>query len=214
MVGTATITRLLDQTTSVGAKLVLVGDHRQLPEIEAGGAFAALAHTLSSATLTTNRRQDDPEDRRILAEGSVMATRPLPGKVSSVGIAVRSFDHDDRSETADGRGLVRRHSPRCGCSDARPLPLRRRRPQPPRTTTHEGAPPTRPRGLSWTTCRSQSAIVSSPCATATTSVCSTATREPSARSTPKPAHSAVQSDRGTHPRVPTDYLADGHLTHG
>ncbi len=49
------------------------------------------------------------------------------------------------SETADGRGLVRRHPPRFGCGDARPLPLRRRRPQPPRTTTHESAPPTRPR---------------------------------------------------------------------
>ena len=97
MVGTPTIARLLDQTSSAGAKLVLVGDHRQLPEIEAGGAFAALAHTLSSATLTTNRRQDDPEDRRILAElGHGDPSAAWHGLERRDRI--RSFDHGDRAK--------------------------------------------------------------------------------------------------------------------
>ncbi|HEU0130975.1 MAG TPA: MobF family relaxase [Mycobacteriales bacterium] len=39
------------------AKLVLVGDYRQLPEIDAGGLFRALAHRLAPVTLTRNMRQ-------------------------------------------------------------------------------------------------------------------------------------------------------------
>ena len=43
MVGTRTIAKLVDLPSGPGAKLMLVGDPRQLPEIEAGGAFGALA---------------------------------------------------------------------------------------------------------------------------------------------------------------------------
>ena len=38
MVGTRDMARLMETTKESGAKLVLVGDPRQLPEIEAGGA--------------------------------------------------------------------------------------------------------------------------------------------------------------------------------
>ena len=41
MVGTRNIHRLLKHTTATGARLVLVGDPKQLAEIEAGGLFAA-----------------------------------------------------------------------------------------------------------------------------------------------------------------------------
>jgi ATP-dependent exoDNAse (exonuclease V) alpha subunit len=41
-------------------KVVLVGDHRQLPEINAGGAFAALASDLGAVALHRNRRQREP----------------------------------------------------------------------------------------------------------------------------------------------------------
>lgn len=43
--------RLLVATTGARAKLVLVGDHKQLAEIEAGGLFAALARSLAAAEL-------------------------------------------------------------------------------------------------------------------------------------------------------------------
>ncbi len=42
---------------AVGAKLVLVGDDRQLPEIDAGGAFRALADQLGALELREVRRQ-------------------------------------------------------------------------------------------------------------------------------------------------------------
>jgi conjugative relaxase-like TrwC/TraI family protein len=57
MVGTRTLARLLDAAQTSGTKLVLVGDHHQLPEIDAGGAFAGLATRLPAIELVDNRRQ-------------------------------------------------------------------------------------------------------------------------------------------------------------
>ena len=39
MLGTRQLAELVDRTTTADAKLVLVGHHRQLPEIDAGGGF-------------------------------------------------------------------------------------------------------------------------------------------------------------------------------
>jgi ATP-dependent exoDNAse (exonuclease V) alpha subunit len=57
MVDTRRLARILRRAEAVGAKVVLVGDHRQLPAVEAGGAFAALVSRLPSVELTDNRRQ-------------------------------------------------------------------------------------------------------------------------------------------------------------
>ena len=53
------LARVVDQVTRVGAKLVLVGDHHQLPEVAAGGGFRAALDVLGDrvAELTVNRRQ-------------------------------------------------------------------------------------------------------------------------------------------------------------
>mgnify|MGYP000200425393 CR=1 FL=1 len=63
MVGTRKLARLIDHACTVGARLVLVGDHHQLPEIDAGGLFRALTHSPHAVELVTNRRQEDPEER-------------------------------------------------------------------------------------------------------------------------------------------------------
>ncbi len=76
MVGSRTLARLAEQASRAGAKLVLVGDHRQLPEIDAGGGFALLAERLGAGQLTQNRRQHCEWERHALAElrhGSVPA---------------------------------------------------------------------------------------------------------------------------------------------
>ena len=44
--GTRDLARLLDEVDRTGAKAVLVGDPKQLPEIAAGGLFAALTERL------------------------------------------------------------------------------------------------------------------------------------------------------------------------
>ena len=49
-----------------GAKLVLVGDDAQLPEIAAGGSFRALAQSLGALELADNRRQERGWEREAL----------------------------------------------------------------------------------------------------------------------------------------------------
>jgi conjugative relaxase-like TrwC/TraI family protein len=68
MLGTRDIARLLDACAVRRTKLVLVGDHRQLPEMTAGGAFAALARELDAAELVHNHRQRAAWEREALDE--------------------------------------------------------------------------------------------------------------------------------------------------
>ena len=57
MVGTRQLARLAAMTGRARAKLVLVGDDRQLPAIDAGGGFCALTRTVIPVRLDVNRRQ-------------------------------------------------------------------------------------------------------------------------------------------------------------
>lgn len=66
MVGTRTLARLVEVAEESGARLVLVGDPRQLPEIAAGGVFAALAARPGVLELTENRRQRELWERAAL----------------------------------------------------------------------------------------------------------------------------------------------------
>ena len=66
MVDTRRLARLVDAAANAGAKVVLTGDDRQLPSVEAGGAFAALARRLDAARLTDNGRQVADWERRAL----------------------------------------------------------------------------------------------------------------------------------------------------
>ncbi|MBW3662692.1 MAG: relaxase domain-containing protein [Actinobacteria bacterium] len=68
MVGTRTLARFLDEANQIGTKVVLVGDHHQLPEIDAGGAFAGLVNRLPAIELTDNRRQQQAWERDALDE--------------------------------------------------------------------------------------------------------------------------------------------------
>ncbi len=68
MVGTRDLAALADAASSAGAKLVLIGDDRQLPEIEAGGAFRALADVLGAYELREVRRQHGGWDREALTQ--------------------------------------------------------------------------------------------------------------------------------------------------
>ena len=67
MVGTRDLALFAQAAEDADAKLVLVGDDRQLPEIQAGGAFHALAEDLDALELTEVRRQREAWDRDALA---------------------------------------------------------------------------------------------------------------------------------------------------
>ncbi len=68
MVGTRTLAPLLELAALAGAKVVLVGDPHQLPEIDAGGLLRGLAERLPVIELDTNRRQRARWEREALAE--------------------------------------------------------------------------------------------------------------------------------------------------
>ena len=98
MVGTRTLSRLWSATQDVGGKLVLIGDHHQVPEIEAGGAFAALARVTEAAELTENRRQAEAWEREALAQ--LRSGQPAR--------AVEAYQEHGRVVLADSAPEVRR----------------------------------------------------------------------------------------------------------
>ena len=57
MVGTLQMAKLFEYVLAAQAKLILVGDARQLPAIAAGAPFASISNFLGSASLTDIRRQ-------------------------------------------------------------------------------------------------------------------------------------------------------------
>src|SRR4029079_8871807 len=67
MVATRQLAATADAVRRVHGKLVLVGDDRQLPEIEAGGAFRGLRARLPAIELRENRRQAQAWERDALA---------------------------------------------------------------------------------------------------------------------------------------------------
>jgi hypothetical protein len=66
MVGTRAIARLAEHTAAVEAKLVLVGDDCQLPELRAGGAFPVARRPARCGWATEIRRQRHDWDRDAL----------------------------------------------------------------------------------------------------------------------------------------------------
>jgi ATP-dependent exoDNAse (exonuclease V) alpha subunit len=66
MLGSRKLARLLDHAQQAQAKVVLVGDGRQLAAIEAGGGFRALRLRLGASALRENRRQQQRWEREAL----------------------------------------------------------------------------------------------------------------------------------------------------
>ena len=67
MVPTRELAEVVERVRAAEAKLVLVGDHRQLPELGAGGAFRGLLTRVPVIELTENRRQAAEWERDALA---------------------------------------------------------------------------------------------------------------------------------------------------
>jgi Ti-type conjugative transfer relaxase TraA len=74
MVGSRQMGRVLEAAEQAGAKVVLVGDARQLQPIEAGAAFRAVAEQIGVAEIEAIRRQREPwarEASQAFAQGAV-----------------------------------------------------------------------------------------------------------------------------------------------
>jgi conjugative relaxase-like TrwC/TraI family protein len=68
MVDSRTMVRLLDHAHAARAKVVLVGDHKQLEEIGPGGAFRGFTDRLDTLYLTENHRQREAWEKAALKE--------------------------------------------------------------------------------------------------------------------------------------------------
>jgi conjugative relaxase-like TrwC/TraI family protein len=66
MVGSRALLELAEHAAVTDSKLLLVGDDRQLPELNAGGGFRELARTLGAVELRQIRRQRHAWDREAL----------------------------------------------------------------------------------------------------------------------------------------------------
>jgi len=91
LVGSRTLDRLQRQVDEARAKLVLVGDNRQLSSIDAGGALRSLSKTLSAhvVELTTNRRQSEVDQ-----EWERQALLQL--RIGDIAPAIAAYDAHDR----------------------------------------------------------------------------------------------------------------------
>ena len=142
MVGTRDLAALAEAARRADAKLVLVGDDRQLPEIAAGGAFRALAELLGAIELHDVRRQREGWDREALAarrRRRALRPRLRPARAHRRGPKRRSRAGGAR------RGLVGGARARRSGADDRAPPERRRGPQRPRPAAAAGGRAHRPR---------------------------------------------------------------------
>jgi ATP-dependent exoDNAse (exonuclease V) alpha subunit len=92
MLGSRKLARLLDHAADARAKVVLVGDDKQLASIEAGGGFRGLRLRLGASTLTHNRRQAEPWERDVLDQ-------LRDGDIEAALVAYRAHDRTVAVET-------------------------------------------------------------------------------------------------------------------
>ncbi len=97
MADDADLARLVLAVERSGASLVLVGDHRQLAAVGPGGALAALLERRPDlvVTLDGNVRQQDPAERKALAElrdGSVPQAVAWYARHERIRVAANSVD--------------------------------------------------------------------------------------------------------------------------
>jgi conjugative relaxase-like TrwC/TraI family protein len=98
MLGSRKLTRLLVHAEQTRAKVVLVGDDRQLAAIDAGGGFRALRLRLGASELVENRRQHQAWEREAL-------DLVRSGMVEE---AVAAYQAHDRAVAADSKPAARR----------------------------------------------------------------------------------------------------------
>jgi ATP-dependent exoDNAse (exonuclease V) alpha subunit len=97
MVGTRQLERVLSQAAEAGAKVVLVGDPKQLQSIEAGAAFRSIHERHGGAEIGEVRRQRDDWQRD--------ATRDLA--TGKIGIALEAYRSQGMVHEAQTREQAR-----------------------------------------------------------------------------------------------------------
>jgi conjugative relaxase-like TrwC/TraI family protein len=100
MAATRELEPLVRQTIDGGGRVLLVGDHHQLPSVTAGGGFAALATDSENtvAALTVNRRQRQAWERAALTE---LRDGKVPQAIDAYRTNQRVVTVDDPTDLID-----------------------------------------------------------------------------------------------------------------
>ena len=110
MVGTRDMAAVLGHAEAAGAKVIVVGDTRQLAAVDAGGGLRALADRLGAQRLTANRRQHAGWER--VSVESIAKTFKLRdfaaalALVNKIGAEADKRDHHPDIELGYGRARV------------------------------------------------------------------------------------------------------------
>lgn len=99
MVGSRLLAKMLDAAHSAGAKVVLVGDSKQLQPIDAGGAFRALTEKLGAAELRDITRQNKEIDRQVVRDFAA----------GDAAKAIRSLDERGLIKTNADKQALKEH---------------------------------------------------------------------------------------------------------
>lgn len=95
MVGSVNCAKIIDAADSAGAKIIMVGDHKQLNAVSAGGLFRPLSDNLGHATLSENRRQQEAEHRQAvqdLRDGEAEKALQYHAKLGQVSVAKSNWE--------------------------------------------------------------------------------------------------------------------------
>jgi hypothetical protein len=113
MLATDILDRFTAQAERLGAKVILVGDDRQLGSVERGGLFTDIANSIGSAELTTVRRQRESWNRtaaKAFAEGrfadglAVYQERGCIDWTDDLAAARNALVEKWKADTQEGRG--------------------------------------------------------------------------------------------------------------
>lgn len=99
MVDTRQMAELVRRTTEAGAKLVLVGDEKQLQPIETGGSFKALGKTLGRAELTQIQRQKEQWARDAVHDVAFGKSQEALRAFASRGLLTVSANREEAMQT-------------------------------------------------------------------------------------------------------------------
>lgn len=100
MVGSRQMDRLLEHADRAGAKVVLVGDSRQLQAIDAGGALRACTRQAGAERLDSIRRQSDEGHRRAVQAWARGDGRTAVARLEQLGAIREHANMDEARQTA------------------------------------------------------------------------------------------------------------------
>jgi len=94
MVGTKQMAELYAHLEAAGAKLVLVGDERQLQAIEAGGVFKSICDRVGSVELADIRRQKQEWQKQVVRDFAAGNAERALTTLAAAGCVTVADDHD------------------------------------------------------------------------------------------------------------------------